>query len=123
MDFLSGFPLSQLNRLSQNSHEGAAAESHLDLDLDFDLDFDPNGPEAKLFGRKLLRTLTDAFGRMVFETGFFHGGSKKRDGLAVIHGLALLCSPFDHVALCCCCCCFLSLFPFPQTLTPATFWF
>ena len=74
MDFLSGFPLSQLNRPPKHSHEGAA-EPHLDLDLD--LDFDPNGPEAKLFGRKLLRTLTDAFGKMVFETGFFHGGKRK----------------------------------------------
>ena len=33
---------------------------------------DPAGPEAKLFGRKLLRTLTDVFGRSILEYGFFH---------------------------------------------------
>ena len=35
---------------------------------------DPDSPEAKLFGRKLLRALTDVFGRCILETGFFHAG-------------------------------------------------
>ena len=34
---------------------------------------DPEGPEAKLFGRKLLKALTEVFGRNILETGFFHG--------------------------------------------------
>lgn len=34
---------------------------------------DPDGPEAKLFGRKLLKALTEVFGRNILETGFFHG--------------------------------------------------
>merc|ERR1719311_362181 len=29
-------------------------------------------PETKLFARRLLRALTDAFGRCILETGFFH---------------------------------------------------
>jgi aarF domain-containing kinase len=33
---------------------------------------DPDGPEAKLFGRKLLSALTTVFGRTILETGFFH---------------------------------------------------
>ena len=33
---------------------------------------DPDGPEAKLFGRKLLAALTFVFGRSILETGFFH---------------------------------------------------
>ena len=33
---------------------------------------DPDGAEAKLFGQKLLSTLTEAFGRTVLEGGFFH---------------------------------------------------
>jgi aarF domain-containing kinase len=33
---------------------------------------DPDGPEAKLFGRKLLTALTEVFGRNILETGFFH---------------------------------------------------
>jgi len=35
---------------------------------------DPDSPEAQLFGRKLLRSLTDVFGRCILETGFFHAG-------------------------------------------------
>lgn len=35
---------------------------------------DPESPEAQLFGRKLLRALTDVFGRCILETGFFHAG-------------------------------------------------
>mmetsp|Transcript_3763 Transcript_3763/g.10824 ORF Transcript_3763/g.10824 Transcript_3763/m.10824 type:complete len:585 (-) Transcript_3763:426-2180(-) len=34
---------------------------------------DPDGPEAKIFARRLLRALTDAFGWTILETGFFHG--------------------------------------------------
>ena len=33
---------------------------------------DPDSPEAKLFGRKLLTALTNVFGRTILETGFFH---------------------------------------------------
>jgi aarF domain-containing kinase len=33
---------------------------------------DPDGPEAKLFGMKLMRALTTVFGRTILETGFFH---------------------------------------------------
>jgi aarF domain-containing kinase len=33
---------------------------------------DPESPEAKLFARKLLHALTQAFGRTILETGFFH---------------------------------------------------
>lgn len=35
---------------------------------------DPDSPEAKLFGRNLLRALTDVFGRCILESGFFHAG-------------------------------------------------
>lgn len=35
---------------------------------------DPDGAEAKLFGRKLLKALTYTFGRCILETGFFHAG-------------------------------------------------
>jgi len=33
---------------------------------------DPEGPEAKLFGRRLLTALSQVFGRNILETGFFH---------------------------------------------------
>jgi len=33
---------------------------------------DPEGPEAKLFGRRLLTALSEVFGRNILETGFFH---------------------------------------------------
>jgi len=33
---------------------------------------DPDSPEAKIFGRKLLTALTQVFGRTILETGFFH---------------------------------------------------
>ena len=33
---------------------------------------DPRGPEAQLFGRRLLSSLTEAFGRLILEGGFFH---------------------------------------------------
>lgn len=33
---------------------------------------EPDSPEAKLFGRRLLTALTQVFGRTILETGFFH---------------------------------------------------
>jgi len=54
MDYLEGVPLSR------------AAEEMLQRGID------PDSPEAQLFGRKLLRSLTDVFGRCILETGFFH---------------------------------------------------
>lgn len=54
MDYLEGVPLSR------------AAEEMLKRGID------PGSPEAQLFGRKLLRSLTDVFGRCILETGFFH---------------------------------------------------
>ena len=55
MDFIPGTPLSRLN-------EEIEARGLL-----------RDGPEAKLLGRKLLRTLTEGYGRMIFGTGFIHG--------------------------------------------------
>jgi len=54
MDYLKGVPLSR------------AAEEMLKKGIN------PDSPEAQLFGRKLLRSLTDVFGRCILETGFFH---------------------------------------------------
>lgn len=54
MDFLEGVPLSR------------AREEMLKKGID------PNSPESKLFGRKLLKALTFVFGRNILETGFFH---------------------------------------------------
>lgn len=54
MDYLKGVPLSR------------AAEEMLKKGID------PGSPESQLFGRKLLRALTDVFGRCILETGFFH---------------------------------------------------
>ncbi len=54
MDYLKGVPLSR------------AAEEMLKKGID------PDSAEAQLFGRKLLRSLTDVFGRCILETGFFH---------------------------------------------------
>ena len=42
---------------------------------------DPDSPEAQLFGRKLLKSLTDVFGRCILETGFFHAGMFQRNCL------------------------------------------
>ena len=56
MDFLEGVPLSR------------AREEMLKKGID------PNSPESKLFGRKLLKALTFVFGRNILETGFFHAG-------------------------------------------------
>lgn len=53
-DFLHGVPLSR------------ARDEMLKKGID------PDGPEAKLFGRKLMKSLTTVFGRTILETGFFH---------------------------------------------------
>ena len=55
MDYLQGVPLLRVR------------------DQMKDRGIDPDGPEAKLFGRKLLTALTEVFGRNILETGFFHG--------------------------------------------------
>lgn len=54
MDYLEGVPLSRARE--EMERRGV----------------DPDSPEAKLFGRKLLKALTYAFGRNILETGFFH---------------------------------------------------
>lgn len=54
MDYLKGVPLSR-------AQEEMARRG-----------IDPESPEAKLFGRNLLKALTSSFGRNVLETGFFH---------------------------------------------------
>lgn len=54
MDYLEGVPLSR------------AREEMLLQGID------PDSPQSKLFGRKLLTALTDSFGRTILETGFFH---------------------------------------------------
>ncbi|KAL7496043.1 hypothetical protein ACHAWT_004341 [Skeletonema menzelii] len=54
MDYLNGVPLSR------------AAEEMLKKGIK------PDSPESQLFGRKLLKSLTEVFGRCILETGFFH---------------------------------------------------
>jgi len=54
MDYLHGAPLSRAREEMEKKG------------------IDPDGPEAKLFGRKLLTALTEVFGRNILETGFFH---------------------------------------------------
>lgn len=54
MDYLKGVPLSRAKE--EMERRG----------------IDPDSPEAKLFGRKLLKALTASFGRNILETGFFH---------------------------------------------------
>eukprot|EP00559_Dactyliosolen_fragilissimus_P006499 CAMPEP_0184859866 /NCGR_PEP_ID=MMETSP0580-20130426/4835_1 /TAXON_ID=1118495 /ORGANISM="Dactyliosolen fragilissimus" /LENGTH=543 /DNA_ID=CAMNT_0027356721 /DNA_START=206 /DNA_END=1837 /DNA_ORIENTATION=+ len=54
MDYLEGVPLSR------------AREEMLKNGID------PDSPESKLFGRKLLKSLTEVFGRCILESGFFH---------------------------------------------------
>jgi len=56
MDYLDGVPLSR------------AAEEMLRKGIS------PDSPESQLFGRKLLKSLTEVFGRCILETGFFHAG-------------------------------------------------
>lgn len=58
MDYLKGVPLSRAREEMQKRG------------------VDPDSPEAKLFGRKLLKALTHAFGRNILETGFFHAGKE-----------------------------------------------
>ena len=57
MDYLNGVPLSR------------AAEEMLKKGIE------PNSPESQLFGRRLLKSLTEVFGRCILETGFFHAVS------------------------------------------------
>ena len=54
MDYLQGVPLSRA--ADEMAKRGIAM----------------NSPEGQLFGRKLLRSLTDVFGKCILETGFFH---------------------------------------------------
>lgn len=54
MDYLKGVPLSR------------AREEMLRRGID------PDSPESKLFGRKLLSSLTEAFGKCILEKAFFH---------------------------------------------------
>ena len=54
MEFMSGVPLS---RAVQAMRERGIS---------------PDSDEAQLFGRRMLRALTDAFGRTILGTGFFH---------------------------------------------------
>jgi aarF domain-containing kinase len=54
MDYLRGVPLSR------------ARDEMIKKGID------PDSPEAKLFGRNLLSSLTAVFGRNILETGFFH---------------------------------------------------
>ena len=54
MDYLQGVPLSRAKE--EMERKG----------------IDPDSPEAILFGRNLLRALTDVFGRSILQTGFFH---------------------------------------------------
>jgi aarF domain-containing kinase len=54
MDYLRGVPLSR------------AREEMIKRGVD------PDSPDAKLFARNLLRSLTTVFGRNILETGFFH---------------------------------------------------
>jgi hypothetical protein len=82
MDYLRGVPLSRA--AEEMSRRGIK----------------PDSPEAQLFGRKLLRSLTDVFGRCILETGFFHGEwlSKRKewDELISIGNMF----PFDDRRLC-----------------------
>jgi aarF domain-containing kinase len=56
MDYLKGVPLTRAREEMQKKG------------------IDPDSPESKLFGRKLLKALTYCFGRNILETGFFHAG-------------------------------------------------
>jgi len=54
MDYLKGVPLSRVR--DEMIKKG----------------IDPDGPESKIFGKRLLKGLTYIFGRSILETGFFH---------------------------------------------------
>ena len=56
MDYLNGVPLSRA--ADEMQRKGIEADS----------------VEAKLFARKLLKSLTTAFGWSILESGFFHAG-------------------------------------------------
>jgi aarF domain-containing kinase len=68
MDYLKGVPLSRAREEMQRRG------------------IDPDSPESKLFGRKLLKALTYAFGRNILETGFFHAGR-----LEMLHPWSVFC--------------------------------
>ena len=55
MDFVEGSPL---NRLQETMKERG---------------IEPGSPEAKIVGRRILNSLSSAFGRMIFGAGFIHG--------------------------------------------------
>ena len=57
MDFIPGTPLSRL----KEEMESRGLRN--------------DGPESQLLGRKMLRSLTEAYGRMIFGSGFIHGAS------------------------------------------------
>ena len=71
MDYLDGVPLSR------------ARERMIEKGID------PQSPEAKLFGRRLLTSLTDVFGRTILETGFFHAGEDTNS--MFVHPLLFIC--------------------------------
>jgi len=55
MEFIRGSPLSQLDERAK------------DMGLDLD------GPLGKMLGQRILESLTTAYGRMIFSSGFIHG--------------------------------------------------
>ena len=45
---------------------------------------DPDSPaEAQLFGRKLLKSLTEVFGKSILGTGFFHAGKQSKQEIII----------------------------------------
>ena len=44
---------------------------------------DPDSPEAQLFGRKLLSSLTEVFGKSILGTGFFHAGKQSKQEIII----------------------------------------
>lgn len=69
MEYLNGVPLSRVS--SEMQKKGIPAD----------------GVEAKLFARKLLKSLTTAFGWSILESGFFHAGK--------YHYYCVLCDLFS----------------------------
>ena len=55
MDFVKGVPLNKLNKAMERKG------------------IQPGSPESKLAGRRILDSLSLAFGRMIFAAGFIHG--------------------------------------------------
>ena len=70
MDFIHGTPLT---RLKEKMVERGIAEG---------------SPEAAVFSRRLLASLTEAFSRMVFGDGFLHGGT------SYVYACSLVFPPF-----------------------------